>query len=172
PEEIYRNGMSVITAATIRNHPAALSPRVKSLNYLNNIMAKIEAIDAGAHEAVMLNHHGYVAECTADNLFIVRGTQAGPAIVTPPLHAGALEGVTRNEIMRLARDAGYTVLEQDLTRHDLFVADEMFLTGSAAEVIAATLVDGRTVGNGKPGPITNDLIARFHALVAENAPED
>ncbi|MEO0966354.1 MAG: branched-chain-amino-acid transaminase [Planctomycetota bacterium] len=172
PEEIYRDGMSVITAATIRNHPAALSPRVKSLNYLNNIMAKIEAIDAGAHEAVMLNHHGYVAECTADNIFIVREAHDGLVVVTPPLYAGALEGVTRNEIIRLGRQAGYDVREHDLTRHALFVADEVFLTGSAAEVIAVTQVDGRIIGEGKPGPITKDLIARFHALVAENAPED
>jgi len=174
PEQMYREGMSIITAATIRNHPAALSPRIKSLNYLNNILAKIEAVDAGVPEAVMLNHQGHVAECTGDNLFLVR-RMAGvehPVVVTPPLHAGVLEGVTRNEVIRLAREAGHPVREMDITRHDLYTADEMFLTGTAAEVIAVTQVDGRDIGTGKPGPIAHDLIARFRALVADNAPED
>ncbi|MEM0913036.1 MAG: branched-chain-amino-acid transaminase [Planctomycetota bacterium] len=172
PEQMYREGMSIITAATVRNHAAALSPRIKSLNYLNNIMAKIEAVDAGVPEAVMLNPQGFVAECTGDNLFIVRDSPLGSAVVTPPLHAGILEGVTRNEVMKLAHNAGYTVVEQDLTRHDLYVANELFLTGSAAEVIAVTKVDGRVIGQGVPGPITNDLIGRFRALVANDAPED
>ncbi|MEO0588678.1 MAG: aminotransferase class IV, partial [Planctomycetota bacterium] len=172
PEEMYRDGMSVVTAATLRNHPAALSPRIKSLNYLNNILAKIEAIDAGVPEAVMLNPQGYVAECTGDNIFIVRHKPDRNVLVTPPLHAGILEGLTRNVVMELAEDAGLDVRENDLTRHDLFVADEMFLTGTAAEVIAVTCVDGRTIGTGKPGPVTQDLIARFRNLVAANAPED
>ncbi|MEM6334744.1 MAG: branched-chain-amino-acid transaminase [Planctomycetota bacterium] len=172
PEEMYRDGMSVVTAATLRNHPAALSPRIKSLNYLNNILAKIEAIDAGVSEAVMLNPQGYVAECTGDNIFIVRHRPGRNVLITPPLHAGILEGLTRNVVMELAEDAGLDVRETDLTRHDLFVADEMFLTGTAAEVIAVTCVDGRTIGTGKPGPVTQDLIARFRKLVAENAPED
>jgi branched-chain amino acid aminotransferase len=174
PEQMYREGMSIVTAATIRNHPAALSPRIKSLNYLNNILAKIEAVDAGVPEAVMLNHQGHVAECTGDNLFLVRDMAGidGPVVVTPPLHAGVLEGVTRNEVIRLAKDAGHVVREMDITRHDLYTTDELFLTGTAAEVIAVTSVDGRRIGTGSPGPVTQDLIARFRQLVAHDAPED
>jgi len=165
---MYEEGLSVITAATIRNHAAALSPRIKSLNYLNNILAKIEAVQAGCIEAVMLNSQGYVAECTGDNLFIVRGG----AILTPPLHAGILEGVTRNLVMDLAREAGFDVRELDLTRHDLYIADECFLTGTAAEVIPVTRIDDRPIGVGAPGAVTRQLIAAFHALVADQAPED
>src|SRR5262249_48604921 len=135
--------------STIRNHPGALSPRIKSMNYLNNILAKIEAIDAGVPEAIMLNHLGFVAECTADNLFIVRqrggesmGLSGMPRLLTPPLHAGALEGVTMNTVIDLAVKAGLTVERLDLTRHDIYTADEMFLTGTGAEIIAVTKVDG------------------------------
>src|SRR5690606_23510785 len=126
--------------------------RIKSMNYLNNIMAKIEAIDAGLLEAVMLNHQGYVAECTGDNLFVVRHDPAGgkPRIMTPPLHAGILEGVTMTLVIELARKAGWNVERIDLTRYDLYTADEIFLTGTAAEVIPATKVDGRTIGTGEP----------------------
>jgi len=175
PELFYKDGMPVITASTIRNHPAALSPRIKSMNYLNNIMAKIEALDAGMMEAVMLNHQGYVAECTGDNIFIVRGGgHAGcpPVLVTPPLHAGVLEGVTMGVVIDLAAAMGMRVERADLTRHDLYTAREMFLTGTAAEIIPVTTVDGRIVGDGTPGRITLDLTRAFHNLVSRDAPED
>jgi len=162
PEKYYTEGLDLITASTIRNHPAALSPRVKSLNYLNNIMAKIEAIRAGCIEAVMLNHKGEVAECTGDNLFIVRRGR----LLTPPIHAGILEGITRNTVIDLARGAGIDVAEETMTRHDIFVADECFLTGSAAEVIPAVRLDGRLIADGKVGPITKQLNELFRAHVA------
>ena len=182
PREFYEQGLSIVTAATIRNHPAALSPRIKSLNYLNNILAKIEAIDAGCMEAVMLNAQGCVAECTADNIFVVRrsapalGGGEQPVLITPPLHAGVLEGITMNTVIGLARDLGITVLHADMTRHDLYTADEMFMTGTAAEIIPVTSIDKRTVGRdahaGQPGPVTRRLTAAFRQLVSENAPED
>ncbi len=172
PAELYENGLEVITSSVTRNHPGALSPRIKSLNYLNNILAKIEAIDAGVLEAVMLNTQGFVAECTGDNIFIVRQSSGGPELVTPPLHAGILEGITRNAVIDLARQQGLAVVESDLTKHDLYIADEMFLTGTAAEVIPVTVMDKRSIGDGKPGAITRQLIDAFHALVGENAPED
>lgn len=160
PDEMYRTGMKLVTAATIKNHPGALSPRVKSLNYLNNIMAKIEGTDAGTVEALMLNHNGEVAECTGDNIFIIkRGV-----LKTPPPEAGLLEGITRNAVMRLARGAGIPVEECVMTRHDIFTADECFLTGTAAEVIAVTSLDGRQIGTGKPGPITEKLLDLFRKL--------
>lgn len=162
PEKFYTEGLDLITASTIRNHPAALSPRVKSLNYLNNIMAKIEAIRAGCIEAVMLNTKGEVAECTGDNIFIVRGGR----LLTPPIDAGILEGITRNTVIDLARENGIEVAEEAMTRHDIFVADECFLTGSAAEVIPAVKLDGRIIGDGKPGPITQKLNAAFREFVA------
>ena len=159
PEELYETGMSAVTAATIRNHPNSLSPRIKSLNYLNNILAKIEALDAGVHECVMLNHEGYVAEGTGDNLFIVRHG----IVMTPPSSSGILEGITRGVVMRLARRRKYPVEEKTLIRHDLYVADELFMTGTAAEVIAVTQVDHRPIGTGKPGPITRQLKDDFRA---------
>jgi branched-chain amino acid aminotransferase len=162
PEKFYTEGLELITASTIRNHPAALSPRVKSLNYLNNIMAKIEAIRAGCIEAVMLNTKGEVAECTGDNIFIVRGGR----LITPPIDAGILEGITRNTVIDLARENGIEVAEEAMTRHDIFVADECFLTGSAAEVIPAVKLDGRVIGDGKPGPMTQKLNAAFREFVA------
>ena len=158
PQELYENGLEIITAATMRNHPNAVNPRLKSLNYLNNILAKIEAIDAGTLEAVMLNHLGYVAECTGDNLFIVRDGR----LFTPPIAAGILEGITRDEILAIAHDLGIEVREENLTRQDLYVADECFLTGTAAEVIPVVRIDKRTVGSGKPGPITKRLAEEFH----------
>ncbi|MCC9644122.1 branched-chain-amino-acid transaminase [Rhodopirellula sp. JC740] len=161
PEKFYTEGLELITASTIRNHPAALSPRVKSLNYLNNIMAKIEAIRAGCIEAVMLNTKGEVAECTGDNIFIVRGGR----LITPPIDAGILEGITRNTVIDLAREIGIEVAEEAMTRHDIFVADECFLTGSAAEVIPAVKLDGRVIGDGKPGPMTQKLNAAFREFV-------
>ena len=168
PDELYRDGLAVITSCVIRNHPQALSPRIKSMNYLNNILAKIEAIDAGVLEAVMLNHEGHVAECTGDNIFIVRHG----ALSTPPLHAGILEGVTMNVVINLAREAGLSVCRTELTRHDLFTADEMFLTGTAAEVIPVTKVDERTIGDGRPGRITRQLMDAFKEMVRVDAPED
>ena len=172
PKEMYDNGLAVITSSVVRNHPAALSPRIKSLNYLNNILAKLEALDAGLMEAVMLNHQGQVAECTGDNIFIVRSWEGTPTLITPPLHAGILEGVTMNVVIDLAREKGIPVRRMDLTKHDLYTADEMFLTGTAAEAIPVTQVDGRQIGDGQPGPITRQLIQSFHQLVAKNAPED
>jgi len=172
PREFYDRGMAIITSSVMRNHPAALSPRIKSMNYLNNILAKIEAIDAGVMEAVMLNHQGYVAECTGDNLFLVRRFHGQPTLVTPPLHAGILEGVTMATVIGLARDAGIPVLHTDLTKFDLYTADELFLTGTAAEVIPVTKIDNRPIADGKPGPVTRRLTDAFHQLVASNAPED
>lgn len=157
PEQMYKEGMQIITASTIRNHPGAVSPRIKSLNYLNNILAKIEGTDAGCEEALMLNHKGDIAECTGDNIFIVkRGV-----LKTPPNDAGILEGITRNCVIQLAEQAGIPVQQVTLQRHDVYTADECFLTGSAAEVIPVVSVDGRTIGTGTPGPMTQDLRQRF-----------
>lgn len=161
PQEMYEKGMSVITSSVMRNHPNALSPRIKSLNYLNNILAKIEAIDAGVPEAIMLNPEGYVAECTGDNIFIVRGG----VVHTPPVSDGALEGVTRAVIMNLCQSSFIPIQEKRIERHDLYIADECFLTGTAAEVIPVTRIDGRTVGSGEPGPITRKLLEAFHKFV-------
>lgn len=162
PQELYEKGLSIITVATRRNVPDALDPKIKSLNYLNNVLVKIEANRAGVMEAVMLNAQGYVSEGTADNIFIVRRGR----VLTPPAYVGALEGITRQVVMELACDSGRVVLEQPFTRHDLYVAEECFLTGTAAEVIPVIEVDGRVIGNGTPGPLTLDLIKRFHALTA------
>lgn len=161
PAELYDTGMKLVTAATIRNHPGALSPRIKSLNYLNNIMAKIEGTDAGTVEALMLNHNGEVAECTGDNIFIVKKC----VLQTPPKDAGILEGITRNAILELAKELGMPAEEVTLTRHDLFVADECFLTGSAAEVIPVVSIDGRTIADGTVGKVTSRLMAEFKELV-------
>mgnify|MGYP001548167968 CR=1 FL=1 len=161
PEELYEHGLELVTASTIRNHPAALSPRVKSLNYLNNILAKMEGLKAGCVEALMLNHKGEVAECTGDNVFIVKAGR----LLTPPIDAGILEGITRNAVLELAREAGIETIETTMTRHDLFIADECFLTGSAAEVIPAVRLDGRNIGDGKPGPITMQLNEAYRELV-------
>jgi branched-chain amino acid aminotransferase len=160
PQGLYENGMELVTASTVRNHPGALSPRIKSLNYLNNILAKAEGTDAGSVEALMLNHNGEVAECTGDNIFIVRNG----ILKTPPSGAGILEGITRAAVMRLACKEGITVLETSLERHDIFTADECFLTGTAAEVIAVVSLDSRTIGTGRPGPITQRLQTGFRAL--------
>lgn len=160
PEEFYQQGLELVTASTIRNHPAALSPRIKSLNYLNNILAKIEGQQAGCVEALMLNTKGEVAECTGDNIFIVRGSE----LLTPPKDAGILEGITRGVVIELGAEAGLTVHQTPMTRHDVYIADECFLTGSAAEVVPVVKVDSRVIGSGEPGPITRDLIARFRKL--------
>src|SRR5579863_466128 len=160
PAETYEKGMALVTASTIRNHPNALSARIKSLNYLNNIMAKMEGTDAGFEEALMLNHQGEVAECTGDNIFIVKNR----IVHTPSPESCILEGITRMAVMRLVRQAGLTVVEGTLTRHDVYVADECFLSGTAAEVVAVVSLDGRKIGSGKPGPITTDLLGRFREL--------
>jgi len=160
PEEIYKNGMKLITASTIRNHPGALSARIKSLNYLNNILAKIEGTDAGSPEALMLNHKGEVAECSGDNIFIVKDG----VLKTPGPDAGILEGLTRNTVMRIAAESGYDVRECVLLRHDIYIADECFLTGSAAEVVPVVSLDGRDIGEGTPGPATLELLEKFQAF--------
>lgn len=163
PPADYENGLEIVTVSTIRNHAAALSPRIKSLNYLNNILAKIEGKQAGCKEALMLNHKGEVAECTGDNIFLVRDGR----LLTPPIDAGILEGITRDVVIELARDSGVSVEEIPLTRHDIYVADECFLTGTAAEVIPVVKVDSRPIGDGKPGKITRDLFERFHKLTRQ-----
>jgi len=163
PKEMYENGLEIITASTIRNHSAALSPRIKSLNYLNNIMAKIEGLQAGCVEALMLNAKGEVAECTGDNIFIVRKG----VLMTPPIDAGILEGITRDAVIELAQQMGIPVQQIPFVRHDVFIADECFLTGSAAEVIPVVKVDSRVIGDGKPGPLTKRLIAAFVKLTRE-----
>jgi branched-chain amino acid aminotransferase len=153
PPEYYEKGLDIITVATIRNHPNALNPRIKSLNYLNNVMARMEASLAGCQEALMLNHLGEVAECSGDNVFIVKND----VIKTTPVNSGILEGITRNTVMELARDQNFSVVETPLSRHDIYTADEMFLTGTAAEVVAVVKCDGRVIGDGKPGPIFRRL---------------
>jgi branched-chain amino acid aminotransferase len=157
PEELYEKGMKVISATTVRNHPLAIPPQVKSLNYLNNIFAKIEALDVNVPEAIMYNHEGYVAEATGDNVFIVKDG----IIYTPPVEAGALEGITRGVVIRLAEEAKLEVVEKNLTRFDLYVCDEFFLTGTAAEVIGVVEIDGRTIGDGRPGSYTRLLRKKF-----------
>jgi branched-chain amino acid aminotransferase len=158
PHELYEKGLRVISASTLRNHPQALPPQIKSLNYLNNILAKIEAVDADAPEAIMYNQQGYVAEATGDNVFIV----TGGVIYTPPVQAGSLEGITRDVVIKLAKIEKLKVVERNLTRFDLYTADEMFLTGTAAEVIGVVNIDGRIIGSGKPGPTTNLLRKKFY----------
>jgi len=160
PPEFYRRGLDIITVPTTRNLHSALNPAIKSLNYLNNILAKIEANNAGVEEAVMLNAEGFVAECTGDNLFIVKNGE----LFTPPLSAGALYGITRQTVMELAGEAGLKVSEPNLTRYDLFNADECFLTGTGAEIVPVVKIDGRVIGTGKPGPITRRLEDEYHAL--------
>jgi branched-chain amino acid aminotransferase len=159
PEELYETGMKVVSATSVRNHPLALPPQIKSLNYLNNILAKIEALDVDVPEAIMYNHEGYVAEATGDNVFIVRNG----VIYVPPVEAGSLEGITRAVVIRLARGEGLDVVEKNLTRYDLYVCDEFFLTGTAAEVIGIVEIDGRPIGDGRPGPITRRLRDRFYS---------
>lgn len=160
PEEMYRNGLKLVTCSTRRVTHGALSPMVKSLNYLNNIMAKIEATNAGAGEGIMLNEEGYVAECTGDNVFVVKKGR----VLTPPIWAGALAGVTRAVVFEIASKLGVELREENLTRYDIYTADECFLTGTAAEVIPAVEMDGRPIGNGKPGETTQRFIKEFRYL--------
>ncbi|EHQ90352.1 branched-chain-amino-acid transaminase [Desulfosporosinus youngiae] len=166
-ESMYEQGLDVKTVAIRRNNPDSLNPRIKSLNYLNNIMAKIESIQAGVIEAIMLTQDGYVAEGTADNIFIYRNN----VLITPPLSAGILEGVTRNTVIQLADELGINVKEELFTRHDLYTADECFLTGTAAELIPVRNVDGRVIGAGVPGPVFKQLLEVFRAHTHVNGPE-
>ncbi len=160
-EEPYKKGMEIVTVPTVRNHPEALNPQIKSLNYLNNIMAKIEATNAGYEEALMLNSQGYVAECTGVNVFIVTKNEE---LVTPPCHVGALNGITRGAIIELARKTGMVFKERILTRHNIFNAAECFATGTAAELIPIVKLDNRRIGAGKPGSITLKLLDAFREL--------
>jgi branched-chain amino acid aminotransferase len=160
PPELYARGMDIVTVPTVRNLHSAVNPAIKSLNYLNNILAKIEANNAGVEEAVMLNAEGFVAECTADNLFIIKNGE----MFTPPLSAGALYGITRGTVMDLAGQLGLKVSEPNLTRYDLFCADECFLTGTGAEIMPVVKIDGRVIGTGKPGKLTRSLVEKYHAL--------
>jgi branched-chain amino acid aminotransferase len=157
PEELYEKGLKIISATTVRNHPLAIPPQIKSMNYLNNILAKIEALDRDVPEAIMYNHEGYVAEATGDNVFMVRKG----IIYTPPAEAGGLEGITREVVIRLAKKEGMEVVEKNLTRFDLYIGDELFLTGTAAEVIGVIEIDGRVIGDGRPGPVTKLLRDKF-----------
>ena len=160
PVEMYERGMEIVTVPTTRNLINSVNPAIKSLNYLNNILAKIEANNAGVEEAIMLNAEGFVAECTGDNVFILKGNH----LQTPPLSAGTLYGITRGVVMELARAAGLQVSEPNLTRYDLFNADECFLTGTGAELIPVVKLDARVIGSGKPGPTTRMLVEKYHAL--------
>jgi len=167
PESLYQKGLTVVTVPTRRTNPGALNPAVKSLNYLNNVMARIEANLAGADEALMLNDQGNVAECTADNVFVIKRGQ----VFTPPITAGALRGITRSVVFEIAAELGIKITETDITRHDVFIADECFLTGTAAEVIPVIKADGRPIGTGKPGPISARMMARFRELTRESGTE-
>lgn len=167
PEELYERGLELVTVGTRRNAPDALDPRIKSLNYLNNILAKIEATRAGAPEGLMLNKEGYVAEATGDNIFIVKNG----CLYTPPAYIGLLEGITRNTVLELAKKLGIPAAEKVFTRHDVYTADECFLTGTAAEVIPVSHLDSRPIGDGRPGPITRTLIRAFRELTRVDGPE-
>jgi branched-chain amino acid aminotransferase len=160
PDEYYKNGLTVVTVPTRRNIPEALNPRIKSLNYLNNILAKIEAKNSNVIEAIMLTNDGYVVECTGDNIFIIKNR----AVFTPPTYIGALNGVTRDVAISLARDMGLQMEEKIFNRYEVYISDECFLTGTAAEIIPVVKVDGRIIGDGKPGQITQELVKSFRAL--------
>ncbi|TVR45749.1 MAG: branched-chain-amino-acid transaminase [Puniceicoccaceae bacterium] len=164
PKEHYTKGLAIVTVATRRINPAALAPSIKSLNYLNNVLAKMEAAQYGALEAVMLNDQGFVAECTGDNLFLVRKG----VLYTPVVSSGALRGITRDSVLELARKRGLEVAECQLSRYDIWIAEECFLTGTAAELIPVVKVDGRVIGNGRPGPVTHDLLEAFHEVVRKD----
>lgn len=164
PDEMYIKGMPIITAVQRRNKSTIVDPQIKSLNYLNNILAKIEANRAGVPEALMLNHDGVVAECTGDNIFIVKDN----VIYTPPIYVGILDGITRNTVIELAKELGYEVKESEFTLFNVYSADECFLTGTAAEAISVTNVDGRIIGNGEAGPVTTRLLEAFKAYANNN----
>jgi len=160
PEKLYKEGMEIVTVATLRNLPEALNPRIKSLNYLNNILAKIEAVNLGYQEALMLNHLGFIAECTGDNVFIVKKGK----LLTPAVEMGALKGITRDAVLELAKNSDISTHEGMLSRQDIYTADECFLTGTAAEIIPVVKVDGRVIGSGKPGKMTQNILMQFHKL--------
>ena len=159
-QEFYQRGMEIVTVPTTRNLHSALNPAIKSLNYLNNVLARIEANTAGCEEAILLNAEGFVCECTGDNVFIIKERH----LFTPPLSAGALYGITRRVVMEMAEESGLTVSEPNLTRYDLFNADECFLTGTGAELVPIVKVDGRVIGEGKRGPVTEKLMTQYRAL--------
>ena len=161
-KELYDKGLEIITVPTVRNHPEALNPRLKTLNYLNNIFAKIEANNAGYSEAIMLDHHGFVAECTGDNIFIVKN-----GVLSTP-NQGQLKGITRDCVLEIAQKNKIEISERLMTRHEVFIADECFLTGTAAEIIPVVKVDGRIIGNGKPGAMTLKLMKGFHQLTKKD----
>jgi branched-chain amino acid aminotransferase len=165
PKALYEQGLTVMTTAIVRTPDAAVSPRVKSMNYLNNIMARVESLSAGADEALMLNMSGFVAECAGDNIFTVKDH----ALYTPGVSSGILRGITRDAVIELAEKNGMTVFEVEMTRHDIFNADECFLTGTAAEIIPVVKLDGRLIGNGKPGTVTKMLMAQFKKLIEAEA---
>ena len=153
PEELYRDGLKIVTVGTVRNHPEAINPKIKSLNYLNNVLAKIEAINSGCLECIMLNHKGEVCEASGDNIFLVSNN----IIKTPSVNSGALVGLTRNKVIDISRNNEFKVSEESISRYDLYTADEVFLTGTAAEIISVVEIDKRKIGNGKPGKITKKL---------------
>lgn len=163
PKELYEKGLTLATVATVRNHPEALNPQLKTLNYLNNILAKIEATNAGVSEAILLNSQGYVTECTGENIFYVKKKM----VTTPPPYVGILKGITRDSVMRLAAGLDHSVREEVFTRHDLYTADEVFLTGTAAEIVPVVKIDNRVIGGGKPGPTTVKLMNEFKKLTAK-----
>lgn len=164
PKELYKEGLKIVTVPTVRNLPEALNPQIKSLNYLNNILAKIEAVNAGSDEAIMLDSLGYVAECTGDNIFIAKNSH----LYTPPQCMGTLRGITRDSVMAIAKKAKISVHEHVITRHEVYISDECFLTGTAAEVIPVVMVDGRSIGTGKPGKITLSLMKKFKELTQKS----
>ncbi|MCG3176265.1 MAG: Branched-chain-amino-acid aminotransferase [Candidatus Omnitrophica bacterium] len=160
PSELYEKGLELMTCPTVRNHPEALNPQLKTLNYLNNILARIEATNAGFNEAILLNAQGYVTECTGENIFYVSGKR----LVTPPPYVGILKGITRQSVMDLAAKSGFQVIETPFTRHDLYTADEVFVTGTAAEIVPVAKIDNRRIGSGNAGPVTKDFIRKFREL--------
>ena len=164
PEKLYREGLTIVTVPTVRNLPEALNPQIKSLNYLNNILAKIEAANSGCDEAIMLDSLGYVAECTGDNIFVVKNGH----LYTPPQCMGTLRGITRDSILEIAKKNKIAAHEHVITRHEVYISDECFLTGTAAEVIPVVKVDGRIIGQGKPGKMTLSLMKKFKELTAQN----
>jgi branched-chain amino acid aminotransferase len=164
PEKLYKEGLTIVTVPTVRNLPEALNPQIKSLNYLNNILAKIEAANAGCDEAIMLDSLGYVAECTGDNIFVVKGGH----LYTPPQCMGTLRGITRDAILEIAKKNKIGTHEHVITRHEVYISDECFLTGTAAQVIPVVKVDGRVIGAGKPGPVTASLMKKFKILTTKD----
>ncbi|MDO8663015.1 MAG: branched-chain-amino-acid transaminase [Candidatus Omnitrophota bacterium] len=160
PDRFYQEGLKIVTVPTVRNLPEAVNPQIKSLNYLNNILAKIEAANAGCDEAIMLDYMGYVAECTGDNIFIVKGKH----LYTPPQCMGTLRGITRDAVLEIARKSKIPAHEHVITRHEVYISDECFLTGTAAEIIPVVVVDGRVIGSGKPGKLTSLLLKKFREL--------